>query len=87
MWYQNSIFYQIYPLGFCGAPAENDGTQVTRIGKITGWIPHMRDMGVNALYLCPVFESDAHGYDTRDYKSVDCRLGSNEDFAGVWQTE
>lgn len=85
MWYQNSIFYQIYPFGFCGAPDVNDGIQENRIGKIVNWISHMQKIGVNALYLCPIFESDAHGYDTRDYTKVDCRLGSNEKFTDVCQ--
>ncbi len=83
MWAYESVFYQIYPLGFCGAPFENDGVAVSRIKKIAGWIPHMRRLGVNAVYLCPVFESDTHGYNTRDYRRIDCRLGTNADFAEV----
>jgi len=46
----------------------------------------MQKIGIDALYLCPVFESDAHGYDTRDYTQIDCRLGSNDDFAAVCRT-
>ena len=83
MWADKSVFYQIYPLGFCGAPKENDGVPVSRIGKIAGWAPHIQKLGANALYLSPIFESDRHGYDTRDYRAVDCRLGTNEDFAQV----
>ena len=81
MWYDESVIYQIYPLGFCGAPFANDGVTVHRIRKIIDWIPHMKRLGVNAVYLCPVFESDTHGYDTRDYRLVDCRLGTNADLA------
>lgn len=81
MWMDNSIFYQIYPLGFCGAPSENDGVVVSRIKKVTNWIAHLSKLGINAVYFSPVFESDRHGYDTRDYFNVDCRLGTNEDFA------
>ena len=33
MWYNTSVFYQIYPLGFCGAPRENDGILAPRIQK------------------------------------------------------
>ncbi len=83
MWYQSSVFYQIYPFGFCGAPGQNDGVQANRIGKIAEWIPHLQALGTNAVYLCPIFDSDAHGYDTRDYQKLDTRLGSNEDFAAV----
>lgn len=43
----------------------------------------MKNWGANALYLGPVFESDCHGYDTRDYRTVDCRLGENGDLKQV----
>ena len=78
-WTDDSIFYHIYPLGFCGAPKENDFTSkaVPRLDKIYGWLDHIQALGVNALYLGPVFESDAHGYDTADYYQVDRRLGDN----------
>lgn len=83
MWYNESVFYQIYPLGFCDVPFENDGTQVSRIQKVIDWIPHIKKLGANAIYFSPVFESDTHGYNTRDYSKIDCRLGSNADFADV----
>lgn len=83
MWYENAIFYQIYPIGFCGAPDTNDGVTVSRILKVIDWIPHLKALGINALYFSPVFQSDAHGYDTRDYLTIDCRLGTNEDFKNV----
>lgn len=86
MWAERSVFYQIYPLGFCGAPRGNDGILVNRIGKIGEWAKHIEKLGANAVYLCPVFESDHHGYDTRDYRRLDCRLGTNEDFAKVCRT-
>ncbi len=83
MWAYESVFYQIYPLGFCGAPFENDGEENSRILKVMDWIPHIKRLGANAVYFSPVFESDTHGYNTRDYKKIDCRLGTNEDFARV----
>lgn len=83
MWAYESVFYQIYPLGFCGAPYENDGILEHRIRKVTDWIPHMKRLGMNAIYFSPVFESDTHGYNTRDYQKIDCRLGTNEDFKEV----
>ena len=83
MWAFESVFYQIYPLGFCGAPFENDGAPVNRIQKVIEWIPHMKRLNVNAVYFSPVFESDTHGYNTRDYKKIDTRLGSNENFKEV----
>ena len=83
MWAYDSVFYQIYPLGFCGAPRENTGESASRIGKLAEWGEHIQRLGADALYLCPLFESDAHGYDTRDYRLIDRRLGTNEEFAAV----
>lgn len=83
MWAYNSVFYQIYPLGFCNAPALNDGVTVNRIKKVSEWVKHISDLGVDAVYFSPVFDSDNHGYDTRDYRDIDCRLGTNGDFKKV----
>lgn len=83
MWAYESVFYQFYPIGFCGAPRVNDGIAVNRIKKVSDWIEHLNKLGANAVYFSPVFESDSHGYDTRDFSKIDCRLGTNEDFAKV----
>ena len=83
MWAYESVFYQIYPLGFCGAPFENDSKLEHRILKVLDWSEHIKNLGANAVYFSPVFESDTHGYNTRDYKTIDCRLGTNEDFKTV----
>ena len=64
MWAYKSVFYQIYPLGFCGAPFENDGVLEHRLLKVKEWIPHMKKLGINAIYFSPLFESDTHGYNT-----------------------
>lgn len=80
MWAYESVFYQIYPLGFCAAPFENDGVLEHRIRKVGEWIPHIKKLGCNAIYFSPIFESDTHGYNTRDYRMLDRRLGTNEDF-------
>jgi glycosidase len=80
-WYDNAVFYHIYPLGLCGAEKENDGVTVTnRLEGLEEWIHHMVEIGCNALYIGPLFESVGHGYETTDYKLVDRRLGSNEAF-------
>ena len=83
MWAYDSVFYHIYPLGFCGAPHDNDGVLTHSILKIADWAGHIEKLGADAMYLGPVFESDCHGYDTRDYRRVDCRLGTNEDLKTV----
>lgn len=83
MWAYEGIFYQIYPIGFCGAPTANDGKTVSRILKSKDWSSYLESLGISSILLNPIFESDNHGYDTRDYKKIDCRLGTNEDFAEV----
>lgn len=83
MWTYESIFYQIYPIGFCGAPIENDHQTVPRIRKLIDWSNYLKSLGINAVLLNPIFDSDQHGYDTRDFKTIDCRLGTNTDFIDV----
>ncbi|MDO5124518.1 MAG: alpha-amylase family glycosyl hydrolase [Eubacteriales bacterium] len=81
---REGIFYHIYPIGFCSAPEKNMGEPpVNRIEKVEKWIPHMKNLGVNCIYFGPVFESGLHGYDTHDYRKIDTRLGTSEDFAKV----
>jgi len=77
----NKIFYHIYPLGMCGAPLKNDFSSPAGNGlrKLIDRIPHLVSLGVNAVYIGPLFESTAHGYDTLDYWYVDRRLGTNAD--------
>lgn len=88
MWAEESVFYQIYTLGFCGAPFSNEGDSGEeisrhRINKVKDWIPHIKKLGADAVYFCPVFSSDTHGYNTRDFRRLDERLGTNEDFREV----
>ena len=78
-WYDEAIFYHIYPLGMVGAPKQNEyGEPVERLNKILDWIPHIKSIGCNAIYIGPLFESVGHGYETTDYKKLDSRLGTNE---------
>lgn len=79
-WYESSVFYHLYPLGCTGAPDTNHGEAASRFDQLNAWIPYLKDMGFSALYIGPLFESSSHGYDTRDYRTVDCRLGTNEEF-------
>lgn len=85
MWFEESVIYQIYPFGFCGAPARNDGCLSSRILNVIDYIPHLVKMNINAVYFCPVFESSSHGYDTSDFSKIDVRLGTNADFKLVCQ--
>ena len=79
-WINESIFYHIYPLGFCDAPEYNDCNVTYRLEKLNEYIPHLKSINVNALYIGPLFDSSKHGYDTKDYYKVDTRLGDNESF-------
>ncbi len=83
MWFEQAVLYQIYPLGMCGAPKENDGIQEHRILRVLDWVEHIKKTGADTVLFNPVFDSDRHGYDTRDYFTIDPRLGTNEDFATV----
>lgn len=79
-WYEEAIFYHIYPLGLTDAPKENRyGEPVHRLNTLLPWIDHIHELGCNALYIGPLFESVGHGYETTDYYKVDSRLGTNED--------
>lgn len=95
MWFDEAVIYQIYPLGMCGAPAGNsdfteDGLKwqdeqrdMHRILRVLDWVEHISKLGADCVIFNPVFDSDSHGYDTRDYKVIDARLGTNEDFKKV----
>ena len=81
-WYDEAVFYHIYPLGLTGAPKQNAYEKpVHRLNTLIPWISHIREIGCNALYIGPLFESVGHGYETTDYKKLDSRLGTNEDLA------
>ena len=80
-WYDNAVFYHIYPLGLCGCAHENDGQAVPgAFEKLNAWAKHAADLGCTAIYIGPLFESGSHGYDTIDYRLVDRRIGTNEEF-------
>jgi len=79
-WYEEAIFYHIYPLGLTGAPKLNQYEEpVHRLNTLLPWISHIKEIGCNAIYIGPLFESVGHGYETTDYKKLDSRLGTNED--------
>ncbi len=79
-WYDEAIFYHIYPLGMTGAPKQNlYGEPEHRLNTLIPFISQIKKLGCNALYIGPLFESVGHGYETTDYKKLDTRLGTNED--------
>ncbi|MGY5766509.1 alpha-amylase family glycosyl hydrolase [Brachybacterium sp. DNPG3] len=92
-WIRTAICWQVYPLGFCGAPrhredlvgesyGEGAGENVVhRLGRVVGWLDHLVSLGANVLILNPIFDSVSHGYDTLDHRRLDPRLGDDADFA------
>ena len=74
-WYDEAVFYHIYPLGLTGAPKENS----EHAGAVD--CPYQGDW-MQRIYIGPLFESVGHGYETTDYKKLDSRLGTNEDLTG-----
>ena len=101
MWAYETTFYQIYPLGFCGAPRENAAPVAedelaqaanavpnpdAPIMKIAQWADYLQKLGVGAVLINPPLESDSHGYDTRSLRHIDRRLGGDADFAAVCET-
>ena len=79
-WYNEAVFYHIYPLGLAGAPKQNEYREpVHRLNTLLPWIDHIKEIGCTALYIGPLFESVGHGYETTDYRKLDSRLGDNED--------
>lgn len=95
MWFDEAVIYQIYPLGMCGAPRGNSDytdeglswqageRDKHRIKRVISWTEHIKKLGATCVMFNPLFESDAHGYDTRDLYRVDSRLGTNDDFKMV----
>jgi cyclomaltodextrinase / maltogenic alpha-amylase / neopullulanase len=84
-WAEDAVFYHVYPLGACNAPARNDAGSPAcpRLQALVPWLAHAHQLGATALYLGPVFESSTHGYDTVDYFRVDRRLGTDSLLATV----
>ncbi len=80
VWYDEAVFYHIYPLGMTGAPKQNIyGEPENRLNTLIPFISQIKKLNCNALYIGPLFESVGHGYETTDYKKLDSRLGTNED--------
>lgn len=85
-WVRDSIWWQVYPLGFTGAsvrplPSDTPGDSVGRgLSSLVPWLDYLIDLGANGLALGPIFRSETHGYDTVDFFSIDPRLGDIDDF-------
>ena len=94
-WVQDAIFYQIFPDRFANGDTENDPPNLVRWGSPpTSWgfqggdlkgiqqkFDYLLDLGINAIYLNPIFQSTStHRYNTTDYFKIDSKLGTLDDF-------
>jgi glycosidase len=94
-WIQDAIFYQIFPDRFFNGDPENDPPNIQPWGSVpTSWgfqggdlqgilkkFDHLFDLGINALYLNPIFQATStHRYNTTDYFKIDNKLGDLSDF-------
>ena len=85
-WYENAVFYHMYPIGMTGAPRRNEGGEtVHRFQDLMKWLPHIKELGCTAIYIGPLFESTSHGYDTKDYRMVDRRLETTGTLKASWK--
>lgn len=77
-WWKEAVFYQIYPRAFC----DGNGDGMGDLAGIVTKLDYLKDLGVDALWLSPVYDSpmDDNGYDIRDYRKISPLFGTMEDF-------
>ena len=82
-WWQSSVVYQIYPRSF----ADSNGDGMGDLPGITGKIEYLKKLGVNVLWICPIYQSpqDDNGYDISDYRAVYPEFGTMENMKDLIQ--
>jgi len=77
-WWRDAVVYQVYPRSF----ADSDADGLGDVAGITSRVPYLAGLGVDAIWLSPFFPSPLAdgGYDVADYRDVDPRLGTLDDF-------
>lgn len=78
-WWKNAVVYQIYPRSF----NDSNGDGIGDIRGITARLDYIQKLGVNVIWLCPVYKSPMadNGYDISDYYHVDPLFGTDEDMS------
>ncbi len=79
-WYKNTIFYHIWVKAF----NDSNGDGIGDIKGITQKLDYLKDLGINGIWLSPIFDcwykgDNMHGYDTIDYYRINPKFGTEED--------
>ncbi|MFP5204114.1 MAG: alpha-amylase family glycosyl hydrolase, partial [Acidobacteriota bacterium] len=77
-WWQNAVIYEVYPRSF----QDTNGDGIGDLNGITGHLDYLRKLGVDAIWLTPVYPSPQvdFGYDISDYRAIDPQYGTMADF-------
>jgi alpha-glucosidase len=77
-WWKSAVIYEIYPRSF----QDSNGDGIGDLNGITQRLDYLKDLGVDAIWLSPVFPSPQvdFGYDISDYKNIDPQYGTLKDF-------
>jgi maltose alpha-D-glucosyltransferase/alpha-amylase len=77
LWYKDAVFYEL----FCRAYADGNGDGIGDLPGLTAKLDHLRDLGVDCLWLLPIYPSPLrdHGYDVADYTAIHADYGSVDD--------
>lgn len=82
-WWQNTVFYQVYPRSF----KDSDGDGIGDIKGIISKLDYLRDLGVGGTWLSPIFKSPMadFGYDISDFYAIDPIFGTMEDIEELFR--
>ena len=77
-WWQTGVIYQVYPRSF----QDTDGDGIGDLRGITQRLPHLIELGVDAIWISPIFPSPMRdfGYDVSDYCDISPLFGTLSDF-------
>jgi alpha-amylase len=79
-WWQDAVFYEIFVRSFC----DSNGDGIGDLNGITQKLDYLQELGVNALWLMPIFPSPSyHGYDVTDYFNVNPQYGTLDDLKNL----